>query len=186
MTVMISPRTRSSLDQAMLQGLRNGLPLRPDLVLSAEPVDDLEACAATRLVMISVALYRTRLIHLIYFTPDAPTLAHFAEKAGRTPEEFGDQDLLDAIAEAANMACGTLSRELGQVFPQIGMSTPNMLHRASADHLPGLGGGYLQHYRIALTSGLVFFASLCVIEREELDFELKIEAPTDTGELEMF
>lgn len=58
--------------------------------------------------------------------------------------------------------------------------------RASADNLQSLSPGYLQHYQLSLTDGRSFFATLFVIEREELDFEFDLQTAVEAGGLEMF
>jgi hypothetical protein len=184
---MISARTTAGLDRVMLDGLRSSLVVGQDEVSELAAVGDSAVFKETDLVILSVSLMRTRMLFVLYFTPDRTTREHVATRARRAVDELSEQDLLDAVAESANLICGALSRELGCVFPQIGMSTPNFLKRGSADHLGLLKPGYLQHYRLVLNGWLSFHASLCVIEREDLDFELvATEQAADSGELEMF
>jgi hypothetical protein len=124
---------------------------------------------------------------LIYFSPDEATRAHFARARRVSPAELGEQAFIDAISECANLCCGTFNRELGRVYPHIGMSTPNIMDRRCAQHLSLMEYGHLQHFVVRLNQRHDFHASLCVCEYEDLDFEVPPSAePESTGELEFF
>jgi hypothetical protein len=184
---MISERAKHSLDQWVRDSLQAALSNSDDTVSSLDTVATLDDLRATHVVMLSVASYRFRLMLLIYFSHDEATRAHFARSKKIAPTELTAQALEDAICEASNMCCGAFNRALGQVFPHLGMSTPNIVDRRCANHLHLMGFGHLQHFRLELGSGLQFHASLCVSEDDTLDFEAQHLAPAQaTGELEFF
>jgi hypothetical protein len=184
---MISERAKHSLDQWVQDGLQTALTHPDDTVRSLDTVPALSELRATHVVMLSVASYRFRLMLLIYFSHDDATRAHFARSKQIAPSELTAQALDDAICEASNLCCGAFNRALGQVFPHLGMSTPNIVDRRCANHLQLMGFGHLQHFRLELGSGLQFHASLCVSEDDTLDFEAQHLAPAQaTGELEFF
>lgn len=184
---MISERAKSSMDRWVLDALQSSMAEPHDAVHSASVVPALDNLRATKVVMLSVASYRFRLMLLVYFSPDDATRAHFARRKQIPPAELNDQGLEDAICEASNMCCGAFNRALGQVYPHLGMSTPNIVDRRCAAHLKLMGFGHLQHFCLQLASGLQFYASLCVSEYDTLDFEVPHLAPAAaTGELEFF
>jgi hypothetical protein len=184
---MISERAKHSLDQWVRDSLQAALSNSDDTVSSLDTVATLDDLRATHVVMLSVASYRFRLMLLIYFSHDEATRAHFARSKKIAPTELTAQALEDAICEASNMCCGAFNRALGQVFPHLGMSTPNIVDRRCANHLHLMGFGHLQHFRLQLSSGVPFHASLCVSEYDTLDFEAQHLAPAQaTGELEFF
>jgi hypothetical protein len=184
---MITERAKRSLDQWVRDGLQTTLTHPDDTIRSLDTASALNDLRETHVVMLSVASYRFRLMLLIYFSPDDATRAHFARSKQIAPSELTSKALDDAICEASNMCCGAFNRALGQVFPHLGMSTPNIVDRRCANHLHLMGFGHLQHFRLQLGSGMQFHASLCVSEYDTLDFEAQHLAPAPTtGELEFF
>ena len=101
---------------------------------------------------------------------------------------MSEQSFLDAICEAGNLCCGGVNRDLGSVFPWVGMSTPNIVDSRCTAHLGILKYGHLQHFRLSVTDSPPLFLTLCVSESEDLDFDFQIPdlAEQGTGELEMF
>jgi hypothetical protein len=184
---MISVRAKHSLDRWLKDSLQAALTHPDDTVVSLDTVPTLSDLRATHVVMLSVASYRFRLMLLIYFSHDDTTRAHFARGKNVAPSDLTAQALEDSLCEASNMCCGAFNRALGQVFPHLGMSTPNIVDRRCANHLHLMGFGHLQHFRLQLTSGMQFHASLCVSEYDTLDFEALALSPAPaTGELEFF
>jgi hypothetical protein len=184
---VISERAKTSFNQWIVDGLQSAFSNPHDPVHSAATVPELASLRATHVVMLSVASYRFRLMLLIYFSPDDVTRAHFAHLKHIAPSELTAQALEDAICEVGNMCCGAFNRSLGQIYPHLGMSTPNIVDRRCANHLNLMGFGHLQHFGLQLASGLSFHASLCVSEYDTLDFEAQHLAPAQaTGELEFF
>jgi hypothetical protein len=184
---MISQRAKQSLDRWVMDSLQANLTNTDDAVHTVETAPGISDLRATRVVMLTVASYRFRLMLLIYFSSDDTTRAYFARGKNIAPSELTDQALEDSLCEASNMCCGAFNRALGQVFPHLGMSTPNIVDRRCANHLHLVGFGHLQHFRLQLTSGMQFHASLCVSEYDTLDFEaLPLSPAPATGELEFF
>lgn len=184
---MISERAKKSMNQWVIDGLQSAMSGPHDPVHSVSPMPELDSMRATQVVMLSVASYRFRLMLLVYFSPDSATRAHFARTKQIAPSQLSAQGLEDAICEASNMCCGAFNRALGQVYPHLGMSTPNIVDRRCAKHLNLMGFGHLQHFCLQLDSGLQFYASLCVRAYDTLDFEAQHLASTPaTGELEFF
>ncbi len=184
---MISARAKAGFDQMVTQGIRAGLlspGASPQAITSMDSLKDLRE---THAVILSISSYLFRLMVLIYFTPDEATRAHFARIHRMAPEEMTEQAFADAIAECGNMCCGTVNRELGRVFPHVGMSTPNIVDRRCAEHLHLTGYGHLQHFQVSVDDDTRFHVTLCVCDDEDLDFETAPEqAPESTGELEFF
>jgi hypothetical protein len=184
---MITKRAKHSLDQWVKDGLEATFPQPGDTVRSLDTVPAIDSLLETHVVMVSVASYRFRLMLLIYFSHDDATRTYFARGKGITSSELTAPALEDAICEASNMCCGAFNRALGQVFPHLGMSTPNIVNSRCANHLDLMDFGHLQHFCLQLSSGMQFHASLCVSEYNTLDFEALQLAPAPaTGELEFF
>jgi len=152
-----------------------------------EIVPNLNSIKETNLVVVTVASFLFRLSIFIYFTPDEATRRHFVPGDSEDPATTTDQIFFDAIRECGNICCGTLNRELVSVFPHVAMSTPNIVERECGNHLESLNGGHLQHFRALTEDGKQFFATLCVRDYANVDFEwVMAEVATESGEMEFF
>ena len=184
---MISERAKNSFNECVMLGMRIALVGPNDSVTSLEPVESLQPVQEPEMVMLSVASYRFRLMIVLYFNREDASKAHFAGVNRVALSEMTPQAFTDAISECGNMLCGTFNREIGRIYPHVGMSTPNILDSRCGEHLSLMGYGHLQHFAMHLQSGMRFVASLCVCEDGDLDFDLPPSAPIEnTGELEFF
>ena len=185
----ISERTRASFDHLLARAWRSTMLAEGD---SAEVVQIAEFPPKPKekhAIVLTIAGYAMRVIVALYFKLDADTRAHFERLNRVEPGTMDDQAFRDALAECGNICAGALNRSLGEHFPHIGMSTPNLLSRESLAYAEVLGKGYQRHFQL---SGLAqpYYASLYVVAYADLDFAVDIEAEasadSDTGELEMF
>jgi hypothetical protein len=184
---MISSRAREGFDCIVERSLRDGLAAGDDTAALSVRLASMDEIPESRAVMLSVASYTFRLMLFLHFDLDDRTRAHFARRLGVEAADLADQAFLDAVSEAGNMVCGTLNRELGRVFPHIGMSTPHMLDRECLLHVGRLRVGHQSHVRLTLSSDTAFHATLCVSDYADIDFDAPAEEHTAaSGELEMF
>ena len=184
---MISNNARDGFDYMFMQGIKGGLVASPEDNFEINVLPDLSEVRETKLVMLTVSSYLFRLMILIYFTPDQATKEHFARVNKSSVEDMSKQDFDDAISECGNISCGILNRELAQFFPNIGMSTPNILDKDCSSYLDILNSGHMQHLRVDINGAIHFHASLCVCAYADLDFKVEMnEEETNTGELELF
>jgi len=123
---------------------------------------------------------------LIYFSPDELTKAHLASINRVDVTTMDTQTFFDVISECGNICCGSVNRDLAQVFPHVGMSTPNIVDKQCAHHLDVLGSSYQHHFAVTIPQGPRFHASLCLTEFEDLDFDIQVPEQQSSGELEMF
>lgn len=145
-----------------------------------------DALPSERFVILTVSSYAFRLQLLVHFTPDKATREHFARVTRCTAADLDDQAFVDAIRESGNIFCGNLNRDLGQVFPHVGMSTPNILEHQCVPYLGRLGNSYLCRFEVVNPQGPKFFVSLYVHAYFKLDFCYATAEAESTGELEMF
>ncbi|UXH79070.1 hypothetical protein [Roseateles amylovorans] len=143
-------------------------------------------------VMLTVASSSFSLVLFLHHEADAASLAKRPTQHGLSPahgdEQAAQEALADALAETGNLFCGALNRELGRVFPLVGMSTPHRLDAHCVDHLALLRYGHVRHFRMALDDGSHRLASYCVCAYGDVDFIAPPVAAGDVGvgELEMF
>ncbi len=184
---MISTRARNSFDQMLILGIKASTGWRAPDACVVEIVPNLNGIKETNVVVVTAASFLFRLSVFVYFTPDEATRHHFVPGDGENPATTNDQVFFDAIRECGNICCGTLNRELARVFPHVAMSTPNIIERECSYYLESLHGGHLQHFRAVTEDGTQFFATLCVREYADVDFEWVVaEVETESGEMEFF
>ena len=139
------------------------------------------------MVVLTISSYLFRAMVMFHFSPDAPTREHFARLNRLAPQEMSEQVFMDAIAESGNLCCGILNRELGNFFPHIGMSTPNVIDQQCAAFLSTLKYQHVQHFAMDFAQSPRMHVTLCVSAYDAIDFQVDPEAATaETGELELF
>ena len=183
---MISSQARDGfrhfLEQAVKTSLANATPQ-----CSLQSLPNLDTVKQKKTVVLTVATYLFRVLVFMYFTPDQATSAYFARLNGCEADAMSDQALIDAISECGNMCCGILNRELSAHFPHMGLSTPNIIDRRSAEYLDQLECGYIEHFSIDADEAVPLHLSLCVCEYADVDFKPDLTAAAETtGELELF
>lgn len=183
---MISDKTKESLRSVFERALRTSLLSSIDHSVKIAQVPDVSHFSASQAVILSISSYFFRMVVVIYFTPDERTKAHFASINKLDAATMGSQSFIDTICECGNICCGSVNRDLSRIFPQVGMSTPNIVDAQCARHLNVLGSSHQLHLDIAIPDGPCFHASLCVTEFENLDFDIAEPEEESNGELEMF
>lgn len=182
---MIRPSAKDGFDTLLKQALKDSMaPQGANCDVTVLP--DGGAIGESSMVVLTVSSYLFRLMVMFYFTPDDATKAHFA-RLNNVSGDMDQQTFMDAIAECGNLCCGILNRDLGNFFPHIGMSTPNVIDRRCAEYLQMLNCGHVQHFAVDIAEAPRFHVTLCVSAYAEIDFAVSEEAMgTNTGELELF
>src|SRR5450830_1414677 len=183
---MLSQSAKDGFDLLLTQSLKNSLVpsgTEAQILTLTESADFPEK----QMVVLTVSSYLFRLMVMFYFSPNDATRSHFARLNNVDEAEMSEQTFMDAIAEYGNICCGILNRDLGQFFPHIGMSTPNIIDKNCSSYLNVLGCGHIQHFKATVNSNAQFHVSLCVSDYADLDFVVKLnEESANTGELELF
>jgi hypothetical protein len=184
---MITERAKASFDHLLVSSLKSGMPVGGASV-SVEPIDALDEIKEKKIVILTVSSYLFRAMVIVYFKPDAATRAYFNRNAAEDAPELTDEEFYDRVAECGNVCCGTLNRRIGEHFPHLGMSTPNILDKDCMRYIDLLDCGLEKHYMINLEGGLTMYASLCVTAYGKVDFHVDpiIDEDMSVGELEMF
>lgn len=185
---MISSRAKAGFDTMVIQGVKAALVPSTDEVSDLITVPELHRPPASHAAVLSIASLTFRMLIVMYFGHNEATRHHFARLSRQKVEEMSEQSFLDAICEAGNLCCGGVNRDLGSIFPWVGMSTPNIIDSRCTAHLGILKYGHLQHFRLSVSGGPPLFLTLCVSESEDLDFDFQTPdlAEQGSGELEMF
>ncbi len=187
MIPIISNHARDGFDRLLVQAIKSSLVVQVEDVCEVVALADLLEEANTKIVMLTVSSYLFRAMVLINFTPDRHTKEYIARAANSKTSDMSDQSFYDAVAEFGNMCCGILNRELAQIFPHIGMSTPNIIETNCLAYLNRLSCAHIRHFKIELNGTCLFRVSLCVCTYADLDFSVKDhEEVTSTGDLELF
>jgi hypothetical protein len=184
---MISQPAREGFDHFLTRALQASLVASDDQPCEIRVISDLDAIEASTTVVLTISSYLFRLIVMIHFSADQSTREHVARINKIAPEEMSEQSFHDAIAECGNICCGILNRDLGAIFPHIGMSTPNIIDTRCTAYLDMLDSGHIQHFEVSIEQAPMFHVSMCVCDYADLDFAVDVnEASADTGELELF
>lgn len=184
---MISNSARDGFNFMLMQGIRSSMVTRSEDQCEITAITDTSGVAEPQMVVITISSYLFRLMVFIHFALDNPTKEHLARTNNAATGEMSERAFIDAMCESANMCCGAMSRDLGNVFPHIGMSTPNILDRECVGFLDLLNCGHIQHFKVGINQTTQFHVTLCVSEYANLDFSAnQTLSDMSTGELEMF
>lgn len=184
---MISQHAKEGFDHILMQAMKSSLVSSSDDRCEVRILAESSEIKAKKTVILTVSSYLFRAIGLIHFTLNNPLKAHLAAINRANVEDMDEQAFLDVISECGNICCGSLNRELGNFYPHIGMSTPNVLDGNCLHYLQALDAGHVQHYEIRINDEITMHASLCVCDYADIDFTVdQTESTEDTGELEMF
>ncbi|MBU9486909.1 hypothetical protein [Burkholderia multivorans] len=143
------------------------------------------ASAAEHLAVLTISALHFRLLLALNFRDDEATRRHFASamQAGGA-----QRPLPEAFMEIANLCCGAINQALTAAFPDLGMSTPYLLHGASVDYLAALRPDHMAAYDVTLDGDVRIGATLCVCANAPVDFHVpETAAAVDAGgALELF
>lgn len=185
----VSESARQSFDHLLQRAWRAGM-VPEGTAVEISPIAALPAKMKEKhAIVLTIAGYGMRLLVTLYFKLDADTRAHFEQLNRVEPGTMSEQAFRDALAECGNICAGAFNRYLGDHFPHIGMSTPNLLSRESMAYVDSLGRSLPRHFEMR---GLAqsYWASLFIVAYSDLNFAVRIEADAepveDTGELEIF
>jgi len=185
---MISSRAKAGFDNMAMLGMRSSLAAAEDQVTELITLPQMSKPPESHAVLLTISSLKFRMLSILYFSHNDVTRQHYARLSKQKAEEMSQQAFLDAICEAGNMCCGGINRDLGSVFPWVGMSTPNIVESHCTSHLGILKYGHLQHYKLSISNDHHAYLSLCVSESEDLDFDFQMPEVSDqgSGELEIF
>ncbi len=184
---MISERAKDGFDYLLQDALRKNLAASSADVCSVETIEDASEMTEKEIVVMSISSYLFRIITFFYFTLNDTTKDQFAKIIKVQVTDLDARAFHDAIGEFGNMYCGSLNRDVGKYFPNVGLSTPNILEKNCAAYITSLDCGHIQHYRVTVNSSVTFHASLCICAYADLDFIVEKDAAgVSDGELEMF
>jgi len=176
---MIGERAKESLERVFSGAARTRLTVGDG---DACEIAGLPAGASPpqrRVVVLTIASMRFRLLLLLHFDDDAATRDYYAADAARP--------LADAFMEVANLCCGAMNQQLVEHFPDLGMSTPYALGSECVAYLAALKPAWSASYGVTIDGAVRIGATLCLCTSAPLDFVAGEIATADAGgELELF
>jgi len=183
---MLTQSAKDGFDKLLTQSLKSGM-APSGVQVEVSVLNDDAVIPEKKMVVLTVSSYLFRLMAMFYFTPDAATRTHFARLNNIDAAEMSEQTFMDAIAESGNLCCGILNRDLGNFFPHIGMSTPNVIDSNCAAYLQTLNCQHVRHFAVDMDDAPRFHVTLSVSAYADIDFAVSAdELGSDTGELELF
>ena len=188
MSADISERARQGLDHFVAAAVKNSLVASGESC-QLDAADDADP-KESDIAMLTVSSYMFRVLMFIHFDRDPATRAYIAALTGVPVDEMTGERYVDAMMERGNLCCGAFNRDLAVFYPHIGMSTPCMLKRNSAEHIQAVHPDYSRRFRAELAPGVVMHFSIALCAFDDLDFAFEPRAAADevetAGELEMF
>jgi hypothetical protein len=186
---MISPRAKTGFNKLFPQYLQESLRTGTHSVWHLQPVNA-DKIDAKQFIMLTISSYDFRLIIILHFSVDTTSLKYAADSLKISPAELSVTQYQDFLSEVGNILCGAIKRGLFDVFPHLGMSTPNQLRYESLKFIDSYPIDHVIHIKAKSAEGAAFFGSLYVSAVGELDFDpatmdKKIETQ-EIGALELF
>lgn len=146
-----------------------------------------ERIRAREFTLLTMCTYDFRLFTTLHFTYNERTINYVAESLNISRNQIDRQKFYDYLGEYGNNYCGTLKRELGQIFPHLGMSTPDRLDRRVFPHFENLKYEHTLHLKATSEQKVNLYFGLFVCPYGDLDFKISKKIETiSTGELELF
>lgn len=186
---MISQRAKTGFEKLFPQYLEDSLRTGAHSVWHLQPVNA-NKIDAKKFIMLTISSYDFRLIIILHFSDDTSALKYVADSLKISPTELSITQYQDYLSEVGNILCGAIKRGLFDVFPHLGLSTPNQLRYESLKFVDSYPIDHAIHINAKAADGTEFFGSLYVSAVGELDFDpasmaKKVETQ-DIGALELF
>jgi len=175
----LSPQSREHLAQAFQNAVRAHLTCDAADECAIEPVGIERGICGEHLFLITIASFVFRLSVMFDIPADSPTQAYYVRGDATHP-------LVDAFADAANLCCGALNRELSQSFPHLGMSIPYLLRGPCVAQVRALNPEYLASFAITINKAVRFQGTLCLACSAPIVVGPGTALGEETGVLELF
>ena len=187
---MISERAKCGLKTALSRCLEDALRTSAHPSWTMEALSNEQEIGKRQFIMLTVSSYDFRMVVLLHFSRNEASLKYVSETLQLTPETMEQSRFDDYLSEVGNNFCGAYKRELGNYFPYLGMSTPNLLLSDSLPYIKTWPMDYETHLRAHDDDQVEFFGSLYIASSGDLDFipqepSSRVEE-VETGALEMF
>lgn len=179
---MISAQAQASIDHIFTRSVKTHLPLNGGDTCLVEQLSDNQAgeFPEKTIVILTISSFLFRLMTIFHFDENPETRDYFAGGVA-------EQSLEEAFAEAGNLCCGAMKREVSRYFPHTGMSTPYTLSSRCISFLDELKPGYTARYAITINGTVQIHATVCMCNYAPMNFVVdKSVAEEETGALEMF
>ena len=189
-SALIPDAAKVGLENLFLRHLQESLKTPAHGEWELQSLDSVAQIKAREFIILTVSSYDFRTFVLLHFSQNADSTRYVASALDTAPTHLSEAAFYDYLGEVGNKLCGAFKRELGQVLPHLGMSTPNRLPHESLIHLQNLSCGYDTHVKVSTPDDITVYASLYVSAYGKQDFRLDDipleDTQVETGELEMF
>jgi hypothetical protein len=155
---------------------------------SIHDIKDTEHIRAREFIVLTMCSFDFRLFLTAHFTCNTPTIQLVADSLGTSVDKVTREKFYDYMGEFGNTFCGAMKREVGQIFPHLGMSTPDRLEERSFQHFHHMKYEYARYISAQSDNRkIALFFGIHVCPYGDLDFEMPhVIEETTTGEIELF
>lgn len=186
---MITPRAKTGFDKLFPLSVKESLRSEAYPEWNIQPIE-LKTIAATRFIMLTISSFDFRLIVLLHFSDNKPSMTYVADSLKISVEELSASRYHDYLSETGNILCGAIKRWLLQYFPHLGLSSPNQLVWESLKFVEKFPIDHAIHLKALAEGGPVFFSSLYIYSAGNLDFDpisiSEAKEEVEMGALELF
>ncbi|WP_144393852.1 hypothetical protein [Pleionea sediminis] len=144
-----------------------------------------------KIILLTVSSHLFRIVLILHFSYNETCHKFVAAGLKSGGEKLGKDKIHDYLKEVGNSLCGGFKRNLGNVVPSLGMSTPNILDDYCLSYIEELDVIDKHTATVSFNGQELFGASyyLCAAEKIQVDMSnarLSEETQSEAGELEFF
>ena len=147
-----------------------------------------ENSGSSQFIMLTISSQIFRALIIISFNKDQHSEKFVSDVFNMPHSELNSEKYYDYLCEVGNIFCGMLKRELGKYFPNLGMSTPNLLDRQAIKFIDHNRTDIISHISSTYENSPLLFGSLYFISYDDIDvntYSMNAET-TQSGDLELF
>jgi len=186
---MISNRAKTGFEKLFSKGLVESVRTETYPIWHIQPVSAKEI-KAKHFIMLTISSFDFRLIVLLHFSTESAAFKYVADNIKIPASELTYSRYQDYLSETGNLLCGTIKGLLFQIYPHLGMSSPNHLSLDSLKYVNTIKIDHSIHLLAKSEYGASFYGSLYISSVGNLDFdpaEIAIsEEKVEMGALELF
>lgn len=144
-----------------------------------------------KIILLTISSHKFRIIFTLHFDYSENCLNFVAQGLKSGNEKLGKDRINDYLSEVGNSFCGAIKRNLGNIIPSLGMSTPNMLDDFCLEYIKELEVLDQHTATVSFNGQETFGASYFLCASESLNIDMSnahqsTASQADAGELEFF
>ena len=176
----------SGFSSIILTSLRHGVESIDQHEAEISKCDEEEIMAFRESSIITISSYKFKVLALLHVSKNPFTKAIFRSRTN--DQNISDNQFYDMVGELSNVFSGKVKREVEQMYPYLGMSTPNLLTHQSFELLSKEDYQSKTHGKVRIDNHNILGASLLFSKSDDISLRFpKAKGDNSSlGELEFF